>query len=170
MLLVEKVVLTRYVTAQSLARKGFRPKEKEHKMKNAMIARLASKSKESKGFTLIEVIVVLVILAILAAIAIPALTGYIDKASDRAVISEAHNAQVALQALAVDQYANGEDITTYFTGATWQDDVDDLVGTTGYGDKISNPLFTGTALESFTYTSDSGVAVVYDKDDGYTVQ
>ena len=38
------------------------------------------KSKEQKGFTLVEMIVVLVIIAILAAITIPALLKYIDKA------------------------------------------------------------------------------------------
>ncbi len=38
----------------------------------------------ARGFTLVEVIVVLVILAILAAIAIPALTGYITTAQERA--------------------------------------------------------------------------------------
>jgi prepilin-type N-terminal cleavage/methylation domain-containing protein len=59
------------------------------------------------GFTLVEVIVVLVILAILAAIAIPALTGYIQKAKDRALISEGREIHVALQTMMTEQYAEG---------------------------------------------------------------
>lgn len=42
------------------------------------------KENNKKGFTLVELIVVLVILAILAALLIPALTGYIDKARNKA--------------------------------------------------------------------------------------
>ncbi|KAF0226109.1 MAG: hypothetical protein FD179_1026 [Erysipelotrichaceae bacterium] len=40
------------------------------------------KKLNKKGFTLIELIVVIAILAILAAILIPAITGYISKATD----------------------------------------------------------------------------------------
>lgn len=69
-------------------------------MKN-MMQKLKNKK---KGFTLVEVIVVLVILAILAAIAIPALTGYISKAQEKAATSEARTVMVAVQTLASDQY------------------------------------------------------------------
>jgi len=126
-------------------------------MKNAMIKRLAAKSKENKGFTLIEVIVVLVILAILAAIAIPALTGYIDKASERAAIAEAHNVQVGLQAYAVDQYAEGVDIST-IEAAGWIAGVDELTGATYI---ISDVDFDGNTLEGFTLTTSTGSTVVY---------
>ena len=47
------------------------------------------KMKNKKGFTLVELIVVLVILAILAALLIPAMTGYIDKAREQSMITEA---------------------------------------------------------------------------------
>jgi type IV pilus assembly protein PilA len=143
-------------------------------MKNAMIKRLAAKSKENKGFTLIEVIVVLVILAILAAIAIPALTGYIDKASQRAVISEAHNAQVALQALAVDKYADGTSaagVESYFDDtaklAEIQAAIDDLTGG-NFGNKVTVIDFDGTTLTGFTYIS-GDIEVEYTSTGGYEV-
>jgi prepilin-type N-terminal cleavage/methylation domain-containing protein len=81
---------------------------------------MAQKRNGKKGFTLIEVIVVLVILAILAAIAIPALTGYIDKANQRAAISQAAVVRTALQAIASDSYTtkpgSNNGITTTLTG------------------------------------------------------
>jgi prepilin-type N-terminal cleavage/methylation domain-containing protein len=79
-------------------------------MKRIMQKTLAQKNCK-RGFTLVEVIVVLVILAILAAIAIPALTGYIDKARDKALIAEARNVRTALQAIASEQYGEGYTIT-----------------------------------------------------------
>jgi prepilin-type N-terminal cleavage/methylation domain-containing protein len=66
------------------------------------------KRRGKSGFTLVEVIVVLVILAILAAIAIPALTGYIDKANEKKMISEARSSVTAIQTWASEQYANGK--------------------------------------------------------------
>jgi prepilin-type N-terminal cleavage/methylation domain-containing protein len=63
--------------------------------------------KNKKGFTLVEVIVVLVILAILSAIAIPALMGYIDKASNSKIKQDTRTAVTALQAWASEKYAEG---------------------------------------------------------------
>jgi type IV pilus assembly protein PilA len=60
----------------------------------------------SGGFTLVEVIVVLVILAILAAIAIPALTGYIDKASYSGYKAEARNMAIAAQTIISESWGN----------------------------------------------------------------
>ncbi|MEA4823884.1 MAG: prepilin-type N-terminal cleavage/methylation domain-containing protein [Clostridiaceae bacterium] len=66
---------------------------------------LATLRKNKKGFTLVEVIVVLVILAILAAILVPSLTGYIDKANQRAAIAECRACVMAAQTLASEDYA-----------------------------------------------------------------
>ena len=68
---------------------------------------LQNKRKKEGGFTLVELIVVLVILAILAALLIPALTGYIDKAKDKGVISETRQCVMAAQTLADEDYAAG---------------------------------------------------------------
>ena len=46
------------------------------------------RNNRKRGFTLVELIVVLVILAVLAALLVPSLTGYIDKAKKKAVITE----------------------------------------------------------------------------------
>lgn len=64
------------------------------------------KLKENKkGFTLVELIVVLVILAILAALLVPALTGYIDRAKDKAIIAETRQTVMAAQTLIDEAYA-----------------------------------------------------------------
>ena len=63
------------------------------------------KLKDKKGFTLVELIVVLVILAILAALLVPALTGYIDKAKEKAIIAETRQVVVAAQTLGDEAYA-----------------------------------------------------------------
>ena len=51
-----------------------------------------------------ELICVLVILAVLAALLVPSLTGYIDKAKQQAVISEAKGIWTAAQAAASEFY------------------------------------------------------------------
>lgn len=61
---------------------------------------------DSSGFTLVEVIVVLVILAILAAILIPAYTGYIDRAHEKAAIAECRQVVLASQGVASELYAS----------------------------------------------------------------
>lgn len=70
-----------------------------------MIQRLKKAKENKKGFTLVELIVVLVILAILIALLVPALTGYINKANEKKVGTEARNALMAAQTLASEKYA-----------------------------------------------------------------
>ena len=67
-----------------------------------------SQKKNKKGFTLVELIVVLVILAILAALLIPAMTGYIDKAREQSMITEASMVLTAAQATVSEAYGTGD--------------------------------------------------------------
>lgn len=76
------------------------------------------KKTNNKGFTLVELIVVLVILAILAAILVPALIGYIDKAREKQITTNAEAAYVAAQALATEAYGKNvtaSKVSTYVT-------------------------------------------------------
>ncbi len=76
------------------------------------------KKRDNKGFTLVELIVVLVILAILAAILVPALLGYIDKAREKQVTTNAEAAYVAAQALATEVYGKSGDTAKLATAVT----------------------------------------------------
>ena len=60
--------------------------------------------RQKHGFTLVELICVLVILAVLAALLVPSLTGYIDKAKQQSVISEAKGIWTAAQAASSEFY------------------------------------------------------------------
>ena len=68
------------------------------------------KRRNDKGFTLVELIVVLVILAILAAILVPALLGYIDKAREKQVTTNAEAAYVAAQATWTEAYGKNDPV------------------------------------------------------------
>lgn len=69
---------------------------------------ILANAKKKKGFTLVEVIIVLVIIAILAAVLIPSLTGYIDKANEKAAITNARNFTMAAQTIASETYGTGD--------------------------------------------------------------
>ncbi len=64
-----------------------------------MIKALCKKSKESKGFTLIELIVVIAILAILALILVPRFGGFTDDAKAEADKAAARTIQTAVVSL-----------------------------------------------------------------------
>ena len=72
------------------------------------LQKIYKKSKEQKGFTLVEMIVVLVIIAILAAITIPALIKYIDKAKEKQIVIDARTAYLAAETAISEAYAAGK--------------------------------------------------------------
>lgn len=110
--------------------------------------KLKKMKKNQKGFTLVEVIVVLVIIAILAAIMIPSLTGYIDKANQRAVVAEARSALIAIQTLASEERASFDKT----------DDSDDIKAAKSLAEvpgNITAITLDGTyKVTSFTYTNE----------------
>ena len=79
------------------------------------------KKRNDKGFTLVELIVVLVILAILAAILVPALLGYIDRAREKQVTTNAEAALVAAQGKMADAYKTFANPSTEVTKAKIKD-------------------------------------------------
>ena len=72
------------------------------------LQKIYKKSKEQKGFTLVEMIVVLVIIAILAAITIPALLKYIDKAGEKQIVIDARTAYLAAETAISEAYGANE--------------------------------------------------------------
>lgn len=83
------------------------------------------KTRNDKGFTLVELIVVLVILAILAAILVPALLGYIDKAKEQQDVLNAKSYLTAIQAKASEKYAS--DTSTASPVSFDTDDIADII-------------------------------------------
>ena len=112
-----------------------------------------------KGFTLVEVIVVIVIIAILAGIAVPALTGYIKKASDKALFAEARQCVIASQTLASERHSTKDAVTNEIAKtAAFKSEVTTLAETPADG-----------VLNSVTY-NDSVVTELYYTNYGKTVR
>lgn len=115
---------------------------------------MQNKRRKKGGFTLVELIVVLVILAILAALLIPALTGYIDKAKDKAIIAETRQAVMAAQTLVDEKYgtvAKGTQVTVGDDKNVTFDDIEKLAEVKG--DVTAVTLTTDNKIETLTYSN-----------------
>ncbi len=114
--------------------------------------------KSKKGFTLVEIIVVLVIIAILAAIAIPAMTGWIDKANEKAVAAEARTALLAAQTTASETYStSGGSITS--PGALDDDLAGEVPGDVYFeadNGVVTNLLYVSEDGKTASYSSATG--------------
>jgi type IV pilus assembly protein PilA len=113
------------------------------------------------GRVLIEVIVVLVILAILAAIAIPALTGYIDKANDKAIISQTRTAVVAAQAIVSDAYGTGTTKSDELAAKITTAEIQKLSGDTSIA-SVGAITLSGAAIEKMTVVANNGKRGTFD--------
>jgi type IV pilus assembly protein PilA len=114
-----------------------------------MVLKKQLKRSRKKGFTLVEVIVVLVILAILAAIAIPALTGYIDDANKKAVLSQTRSAVVAAQKIVSEEYGSGETSDNILQGKVTKAEIQRLTGDTSIT-SVGGILVTGSAIRKLS--------------------
>ncbi len=121
--------------------------------------------KYSKGFTLVELIVVLVILAILIALLVPALTGYIDKANQKAAMTECRQVVVATQTTASSLYGKDE-----FSEAEMYKLTDDILKLAEVDGNIDYWEFNNenAAVTVLIYTSRKNITVQY-KDKKYTI-
>jgi prepilin-type N-terminal cleavage/methylation domain-containing protein len=130
-----------------------------------------------RGFTLIEVIVVLVILAILITIAVPPLTGYIEKAKDRALALEGHTITTALQSIGTELSATAPDgkiadspLKGYVTtrgvilhADDWTTAVNSLSATSYAPASIFNVTFDNATLTHYYYQKDEKTILEYDR-------
>ena len=135
------------------------------------------------GFTLVELIVVLVILAILAALLVPALTRYIDKARQSAVIAETRSVLQAVQTevselYGKDEYAEQVRAASIFTIASKDDNAmpggeQKLTGLKARYDEIVNlaevPSLTNGTGRFVCVTKPSGKVylLIYEDGKGY---
>ena len=118
--------------------------------------KMFKKLKDKKGFTLVELIVVLVILAILAALLVPALTGYIDKARNEAIIAETRSAVVAAQTIVSEDYGQGVKID-----ATYNADADGKIK--GEIKDLAEVAGTVVSFEAYTEASTTDDSIVAGK-------
>lgn len=115
------------------------------------------KKNNNKGFTLVELIVVLVILAILAAILVPALLGYIDKAREKQITTNAEAALVASQAIMNEEYGLLHTASAAKTKATSWAEVNKLADITPKGS--TNPTLAITATGSGGNSKHAGFVI-----------
>lgn len=125
-----------------------------------------------KGFTLVELIVVLVILAILAALLVPALTGYISRAKEKAVVSEARQLQMAAQTVIDEDYKDSDTFTgktvTQAT-ASLGDEIEKLAELDGI-DGLTWSITVDSDGKITTGTYNNGITVTYTAGIGWEKQ
>lgn len=133
------------------------------------------KIKENKkGFTLVELIVVLVILAILAALLVPALTGYIDKAKEKAIIAETRQCVMAAQTLADESYGTKTigGTVTFETGTRpesdatadiYAGDIQSLAEVSGTVAAVTFDDTNKATIKTLTYQGTNGKTCTYTK-------
>ena len=126
---------------------------------------LLNQNKKS-GFTLVEVIVVIVIIAILAGIAVPALTGYIKRASERSIIAECRQAVIAAQTIADEMRATGGGALNGNPDATVMAEIIALSEIPASG-VINHIIYTDSVVTELQYTN-RGITVLY-KNGKYTI-
>lgn len=117
--------------------------------------------KKRKGFTLVELIVVLVILGILAALLIPALTGYLNKANERKLITECRYAVLAGQTTASQMYAN-QTLTIDNLNISF-DKIEELAEIPGSIEEIDCNLDTGK-ITLLVYKATNNQYVIYENE------
>lgn len=123
--------------------------------------------KDKKGFTLVELIVVLVILAILIALLVPALTGYIDKARQKAKMTECRLVVEAAQTCLSEMYgaSEGADISSLQASLNQSEMVKAIRDLAEVHGKISGSiLISDKAVVSYLrYIAEDGTIVIYEK-------
>ena len=107
---------------------------------------------------------VLTILAILAALLIPALTGYIRKAKEKAIITEATDTWKAAQAAMSECYADKSNAQYLFTAPSGKNTWD-----TTFNDYFGKKYDSNAVLLQIFHTTDGKVVAINFGKDGYMV-
>ena len=135
-----------------------------------MIKALCKKSRDNKGFSLIELIVVIAILAILALILIPRFTGFTDNARTAADNATSRTIETAVMSLLASGDLTGEGEITIDTTVSPNNitfgsglggntsDLEDMIGTdisceTGDGFKVKVPASGEVKCEVIPHTT-----------------
>jgi type IV pilus assembly protein PilA len=140
-----------------------------------MYKAMIKKSKNKKGFTLVELIVVMAILAILAAILIPSVGGMIERSNKAVDVATARNLYMAGQLMLAQGVGGTVTITdgnATLTGtAANLKEFTDFIGTTAPDLKYANSMVlnvvTGSSVNvSANVGSGSGSTVTYSSTNG----